>query len=247
MTEKGFQEFEKKLLPKLESLPEIDKDTIYFDGIKKIEDKIRDIFKKYPSSRIVVFIDDLDRCSPETALEVFESVKVFLDIDGFIFIIGLSREALDKLIKAKYEKMGLLNIGGEEYVRKIIQIDINLRQWKDYAIKELIGKLSNKLDNTYSKRVADNEELIEQLVELNPRQTKRFINIFVTALSANPSLEPEKFLINEVLRKRWNEVYEHLNDSNFISQLKNYLELPQEEEKKLLQEVEERQKQLTDI
>ena len=32
------------------------------------------------NKRILVFIDDLDRCSPKTTLEVFESIKAFLDI-----------------------------------------------------------------------------------------------------------------------------------------------------------------------
>lgn len=83
MTDKGVQEFEDNLVSKLENMPEIDKDTIYFDGIKRIEEKLQNIFEEYPNSRVVVFIDDLDRCSPETALQIFESVKVFLEINGF--------------------------------------------------------------------------------------------------------------------------------------------------------------------
>jgi hypothetical protein len=33
-----------------------------------------------------------------------------------------------------------------EYIRKIIQIDINIEKWTGYAIKDLIYKLSNKVD-----------------------------------------------------------------------------------------------------
>ena len=71
----GIEEFEKGLYPKIEHLDEIDKDTIYFDGINKIEGEITKIIDKHPNSRVVVFIDDLDRCSPKKALEVFESIK----------------------------------------------------------------------------------------------------------------------------------------------------------------------------
>ena len=59
MTDKGVGEFEEKLITKLESLPEIDKDTIYFDGVRKIEEKMAEILQQYPNSRIVVFVDDL--------------------------------------------------------------------------------------------------------------------------------------------------------------------------------------------
>ena len=40
---------------------------------------------------IVVFIDDLDRCNPEKALEILESVKSFLDVEGIIYVLGLCR------------------------------------------------------------------------------------------------------------------------------------------------------------
>lgn len=62
----------------MDFLAELDRDTIYFDGINKIEIDMAKIMEKYHGSRVIVFIDDLDRCSPKKALEVFESVKVFL-------------------------------------------------------------------------------------------------------------------------------------------------------------------------
>jgi hypothetical protein len=243
MTENGFEEFEKKLLPKLESLPEIDKDTIYFDGIKKVQDEVQKIFQQYPASRIVVFIDDLDRCSPETALEVFESVKVFLDLDGFVFIIGLSREALDKLIKARYEKMGLSGISGEEYIRKIIQVEIRIQNWKDYAIKDLIDKLSKKVDEKYRQDIEDNKDLIAKGVELNPRQVKRLINRFIIALSINPALEGKKFLLGELLNSRWLDFYQFFGDPNFLKLVRSYLEKREEgKEKDFIEDLEKQEK-----
>jgi hypothetical protein len=239
MTEKGVQEFEENFLSKLENLPEIDKDTIYFDGIKKIEEKMQSIFVEYPSSRIVVFIDDLDRCSPETALQVFESVKVFLEIKGFVFIIGLSREALDKLIKAKYENMGLKEMSGEQYIRKIIQIEINIQKWKNYAIEELIDKLSLKVDKQYRDDISIYKPLILKAVEQNPRQTKRFINNFIVALSANPSLKSEEFLVSEVLTKRWPTFYQDMNsNTEFREVVKRFSHMPDDERPKVLYEME---------
>ena len=223
MTEQGFKEFEEKLIPKLENLPEIDKDTIYFDGIKKVENKIQEIFQTYPTSRIVVFIDDLDRCSPETALEVFESVKVFFEIDGFIFIIGLSRGTLYKLIKAKYEKIGLTDIAPHEYIRKMIQIDINIQKWTESSIKDLINKLSDKIDKKYRKQIINNSDLIVKGVELNPRQVKRFINRFIIALNINNSLDAKKFLVGELLSNRWYDFYYYITNASFIEILNSYL------------------------
>jgi KAP family P-loop domain len=239
MTESGVKEFEQKIIPKLQRLPEIDKDTIYFDGLKTLENEIKKILKGYQKSRIVVFIDDLDRCSPDTTLEVFESIKAFLDIEGFVFIIGLSREALDKLITKKFEQMGLSGITGEEYIRKIIQIEINIQKWKDYAIKDLIGKLSYKLQD---KDIEDNKDLIAKGIEMNPRQVKRLINRYVVARSANLSAKrpfnSKKFLVGEIFNGRWPKFYQRLSDETFLTNLKDYIEMQPNERNQFIQTLE---------
>jgi predicted KAP-like P-loop ATPase len=63
-----------------------------------------DLREEDSSFRIVVFIDDLDRCSPEKALEVLESIKSFFDIEGIIYLIGMNDTSIDTLIEKKYGK-----------------------------------------------------------------------------------------------------------------------------------------------
>lgn len=45
-------------------------------------------------TRIAVFVDDLDRCLPESALEVLESIKLFFDLPGLVFIVGLDESVV---------------------------------------------------------------------------------------------------------------------------------------------------------
>src|SRR3954452_19252897 len=52
-------------------------------------------------SRIVVFVDDLDRCLPERALTVLESMKLFFDTPGFIFVVGLDEQVIASAISRK--------------------------------------------------------------------------------------------------------------------------------------------------
>lgn len=74
MTDKGVEDFEKNLLPKMDLLSKVDKDTIYFEGMATIEDEMKKISK---TNRIVVFIDDLDRCSPKKALRYLNRLRYF--------------------------------------------------------------------------------------------------------------------------------------------------------------------------
>jgi predicted KAP-like P-loop ATPase len=142
MTEKGLKDLEEKLLPKLDLLSSIDRDTIYFDGLRKIEEEMEKISKanNYNNNRIIIFIDDLDRCSPKTTLEAFESIKVFLGLEGFIYVVGLSHETISKLVSSSYKDS---DIKGEHYLRKVIQIPITIPDWNDAeVIQDLVHNLS---------------------------------------------------------------------------------------------------------
>jgi KAP family P-loop domain len=220
MTDKGVEDFEKNLLPKMDLLSKIDKDTIYFEGLTTIEDEMKKISKTH---RIVVLIDDLDRCSPKKALEVFESIKVFLDIGGFIYIIGLSHGTVSKLITAEYEKSG---IKGEHYIKKIIQIPLILPEWSIDDLEQFIEKvLAVKLDEPYSKIVTENKSLIASAVELNPREAKYFINNFIISYEIfKNNLKPKELLIIQALKLRWYTFYHIMSsEEDFRTIVRTYV------------------------
>jgi hypothetical protein len=238
ITEKEYEEFEKNLTPKMELLAEVDKQTIYFDGLEKIEKEMERILQLYPNTRVVVFIDDLDRCSPKTVLEVFESTKVFLGIKGFVYIIGLSHETIAKLITSEYVKSG---IKGEQYIRKIIQIPVMIPEWNTIDIKQLIQRLldDRQIDPGYSKVVKENDDLISTAVEENPREVKRFINNFMLSYeiySSDERVKSNELLAVQALKVRWNPFYKYVSsDRRFRDILKAYIDVT-------TQSTEERQK-----
>jgi predicted KAP-like P-loop ATPase len=221
VTEKGLEELEKKLLPKMELLSEVDKNTIYFDGLNKIEEEMKKLSGKH---RIVVFIDDLDRCNSKKALEVFESTKIFLDLEGFVFVIGLNYDTLSKLIKEEYKQIG---IKGEEYIKKLVQIPVNLPRWNSKDISLLIDKISSKLDESIIDMSDDeSKELLNLSVASNPRETKRLLNHLMLIKSINPSMELKEFLVNHLLESQWLDLYQNLDiDKGFRSVFVSVLEL----------------------
>ncbi|MBV9176936.1 MAG: hypothetical protein JO327_10375 [Nitrososphaeraceae archaeon] len=125
---------------------------------------MKNIISQTPSTRTVVFIDDLDRCSSDSAVEVFESTKVLLDIEGFVFIIGLSHEKIRNLILSKFQDS---KSSGEEYLRKIIQMPITIPYWSRNEIHDLIDKVASRM-HSYSQIIKDkdNKELIMRIYML---------------------------------------------------------------------------------
>ncbi len=192
------------------------KDLLYSDWLGDIDEGISKIRKDDPSFRIVIFIDDLDRCSPERVLEIFESIKVFLGIDGFIYVLGVSHNKVSQLITSKY------GIEGEQYIKKIIQIPITLQEWNTSDIKQLLNSLNtNKLIHEDHQKIINEKiiNLISTVIEQNPREVKRFLNTFIVAYeiykkNKEGNIEPEKLLILQILNMFWNDIYKLIITSN---------------------------------
>jgi len=219
---------------KMEYLNKLFKESLYFDGLEKIKrqiEKIREIYDK--NYRVVVFIDDLDRCSPEKALEVLESIKLFLDIEGFVFVIGLSHKTVTQLISHAYSTTG---IKGEDYIKKIIQIPIKIPTWSKEGIVDLIeNKISYELNEEYSKFLHQNSNMVARVVDFNPRQLKRFINNVIIAFESfannesTPEIEFNEIFIAKILRTEWPEFYEEfVREKDFRECIQWILTMPKQ-------------------
>jgi len=85
-------------------------------------------------SKLVIFIDDLDRCEPPKSADIVEAVNLFLDAEGCVFIIGMDSESVAMSIEVKYkdlfERMRAENIGvvslGRLFLDKIVQIPFSV-------------------------------------------------------------------------------------------------------------------------
>lgn len=226
MSEKGMEEIEKKLLPKLDLLSKVDKETVYFEGLETIEKEMKDIVK---TSKIVIFIDDLDRCSPKRAIEVLESIKVFLDIEGFFYVIGLSQDKLEQLIELAYKDIAT----GSEYLQKIIQLKMVIPSW-EHDIGEFIEKiLKDRLDKEYYEAITQNKDLILMCLQKNPRQIKQFINRYIisheNSFRVNNQSKYDEYLVLELLNVTWPTFYRLIGNRKFLSEIMKYMKKDDED------------------
>lgn len=98
--------------------------------------------------RIVVFIDDLDRCSPQTTADVLSAVNLFLteEFTHARFVIGL-----DPAVVASHVKQAFSNTSGGPFVtygddphpgwtflRKLVQLPVELPHIDDASIDKLL-------------------------------------------------------------------------------------------------------------
>lgn len=74
---------------------------------------------KYP---VVFFIDELDRCRPDYAVELLENIKHLFNVPGIIFVLGIDRAQLAHSVKAIYGE----GFDGAEYLKRFIDLEYKI-------------------------------------------------------------------------------------------------------------------------
>lgn len=76
---------------------------------------------------LVVFIDDLDRCLPDTIVDTFEAIRLFLHVPKTAYVIAADQRIVQAAIEARYpaNREGDETLG-VDYLEKIIQISVNI-------------------------------------------------------------------------------------------------------------------------
>lgn len=144
--------------------------------IKKFRDDFKQLLEDSKVENVIVFIDELDRCSPDTILDLFEAMRLFLFVDGMSFIIGADERLIQYAIKTKYKEVPGNNLDiGKEYLEKVIQYPVTIPQLNHAEVNQYLvcllleQTLSEEEFNKFLKVVnsiePDTELTIERLNE----------------------------------------------------------------------------------
>ncbi len=125
----------------------INKQKCLWEKVEEFEDEFKRI-KFKGDKKLVVFLDDLDRCESENIITLISAIKLLLSINKkIIFIIGVDRTAVTLALKNKYNND---YNKADEYLEKIFSITfelINNIQENNFIkyIKNIIGLHENNV------------------------------------------------------------------------------------------------------
>jgi hypothetical protein len=134
---------------------------------------------------VVVMIDDLDRCLPEKAVEILETIKLFLDSEGCVFILALDRDIMERAIAVKYKELPILHqpiasnplmstaAMAENYVEKILNLSFTLPPISDSGFRNFLKRITSDRD------VLGCIDVFATGLPRNPRKAKRIIRVFL--------------------------------------------------------------------
>lgn len=77
-------------------------------------------------SRVVVLVDDLDRCLPETVVGTLEAIKLFLSVHRMAFVIAADERSVTQAIATRYEGAPKPQEMARDYLEKIVQIPVTV-------------------------------------------------------------------------------------------------------------------------
>jgi len=159
------------------------------------------------NNRIIVFIDDIDRLEPEKALDLLETLKLFLDLKGCVFVLACDYQVIAQGLKQKFN---LSENDLKGFFEKMIQVPFNMPVSQYNAQDFLTTMLDEHLGVTYTTEQdkSDDAALYLKLVTysagFNPRTVKWLFNnllLLKFVLEAKGVLKSDKVAhVNEKMR-----------------------------------------------
>nr|WP_279031827.1 P-loop NTPase fold protein [Snodgrassella alvi] len=177
---------------------------------------------------LVIFIDELDRCRPDFAIEVLEKAKHLFNVDNIIFVLATDKTQLGHSIRAVYGHG--LDVNG--YLRRFIDFDYLLPLSNQLYIIYLIDKFS--LTKYFLKKEEDKihiQDFLTYIVnkyKLTLREQEAFCNVFNIIVRTNTNFHLNNttliiciFLI--ILKVKFPDIYINLEDENYSDSLEKII------------------------
>lgn len=130
--------------------------------IREFHKSFEKLLKKSGLNRLVVLVDDLDRCLPETAIETLEAIRLFVFLPKTVFIVGADEAMIEYAVRKHFPDLPETNnsLGyARNYLEKLIQVPLRIPALGEteteiyVSLLLLEGALSQKQD-VYDKILA---------------------------------------------------------------------------------------------
>lgn len=110
-----------------------------------------------PLKRLVVLVDDLDRCLPDAVMATMEAIKLFLSVKKVAFVLAADQEMVRESIAVSLDAKGRGEQFALRYLEKIVQLPLSLPRISTGEAGAYIALL-------LSQRRCEQENDFEQLV-----------------------------------------------------------------------------------
>ena len=133
-----------------------------YEVVREFRNDFEDLIDKSKLGKIVVLIDDLDRCLPRHIIENLEAIKLFLNVPKTAFVIAADSYIVTNAIKSEYRDIIDAALEerpqlGNSYMEKFIQLPYKIPTLSPKEVETYVTLLfcQSILDNTPFKKVRE--------------------------------------------------------------------------------------------
>jgi hypothetical protein len=117
--------------------------------IRKDFERTRQLLDREGVGRVILYIDDLDRCAAPRVVEVLQAVHLFLAMPLFVAVVAVDLRWLLRSLEDHYTAFKLhadtarseWDTSPQNYVEKIFQVPFSLRSMEAGGYQNLVGNL----------------------------------------------------------------------------------------------------------
>jgi hypothetical protein len=150
------------------------------------------IIQESEAEKVVISVDNLDRCESDTVYDVLVSLKTFLEDDRCIYLIPCDNEALESHLKAINEDGYFGDTRSErEFLRKFFQTHMRIPPFQTEDVENYAQEQNEQLSNQFDEETVD---IIANAYFENPRRIKNAINRLVILRKIAEEREAEGIL-----------------------------------------------------
>ncbi len=174
--------------------------------LDSVRESLRRKLRVLHECKIVVVIDDLDRLTPEEAVEMVSLVKGLGDLPNVVYLLCCDEVRLSSLLETH------LRLDGREYLEKIIQYPVHLPTLDPADLSRLLdadlGELLPPLDSSDQTRLSHVWFSILRDYTTTPRDVRRLMNAFSVAIAGlGDHTDAIELLVLEAIRLNEPEIY----------------------------------------
>lgn len=178
--------------------------------------------------RLIIVLDNIDRCERKLAYELLSDFKNFLGKENVVFVIPVDDSALRTHVASLNESN---SEEADEFLRKIFNITIKIKPYKTHDLYEYTEALSSEYG---LKLKPDTIDVIAKEYATNPRRIIQFLNSLISEKDyllrrmGNNFVSEYETPISLILiiREEWPELYSQLSDATYkLRNLEQALEL----------------------
>ncbi|MBW2020335.1 MAG: AAA family ATPase [Deltaproteobacteria bacterium] len=158
------------------------------DPVEALMQEFKNLALEFEQAKkpLLIFVDDLDRCTPTEALDLIDDIKVYLTIDApVVFVVALDRRTLSMGIRAKYGEESEISV--DDYLQKIFSYTVYIPKFTDLGdlIEDAISGSGFRSKKDYLDLVEIAQKLIRQYEVTNLRTVKRIVRRWAFLMPSN--------------------------------------------------------------